>query len=161
MNEALNKVWVLGGAFYLSLFVLVLGYWVGNKRVKNYLNKGVVICAAVLAIYFSFGEETKLNWTPGLFFRPVVFKEDEMTARQFLFSTHLQEILPTDSTGCVSQLTDLPAYYLRNQLYPRRFVLTTVLSKNCDYIVSPFAPVKIAGFKLVDNYKGNYLYKLK
>jgi hypothetical protein len=157
----MNKIWVLGGPFYLSLLVLIIGFWIGDKRVKKYLSSGVIVCAALMAVYFSFIQFGKIGFNPKLFFLSVDAKQDQMMVGQYSYVNHLRKILPKSATGCVLQSTDLPAYYLRNQLYPRKFSLTKVLSKNCDYIVSQFSPVNIKGFILVDKYKGNYLYKLK
>lgn len=157
----LQKFWILGGLFYLTLVLSLTVYFLGNAQIKKILPGVLIAAAAILSVYFSTVQFLKIQYNPQTFFQPVEAKVDQTSMGQYSFALRLREYLPENSQGCIFFVNDLAGYYMRKELYPRSFGLVETAGKSCNYVVAQFAPLKLQGFEPVLTYKNNYLYKIK
>lgn len=157
----LQKFWILGGPFYLTLILVLTIYFFGNAKVKRILPGVVIATAAVLAFFYSASQFLKLEYKSESFFRPVDQKVEESTIGQNSFARELKKYLPEDSRGCIYFVVDLPAYYMRKELYPRKFAVTETVGKGCQYVISQFGPMDLEDSTLVLKHNNNYLYKFR
>lgn len=157
----LQKFWILGGLFYLSLILALGVYFLGNAKVKKILPGMVIVLAAIFSVYISTVQFLKIQYSPQTFFQPVEAKVDQTSVGQYSFALKLREYLPENSQGCIFFVNDLAAYFMRKELYPRKFAVTETVGKGCQYVVSQFGPMDLEGATLVLEHNNHYLYKFK
>ncbi|MBI2327080.1 hypothetical protein HYU92_02070 [Candidatus Curtissbacteria bacterium] len=156
-----NKIWILGGWFYLSLTAAIILFFISPKKIKAYISRGIIIFAAIVSLYLSYKEIAKDTGQIRAFFRPIDEKIEMTTAGQASFATHLRKILPADATGCIYWSWDLPTLYLQKELYPYIFaVIQRATFSDCRFVISQFNRLVDPRLRLTDSYQGNYLYEV-
>lgn len=162
MPEIIQKFWLLGGWFYLSLILALVIYFVLKKRFRKYLATGLVLVSGAFALVLSFQEISK-EVQIELFLKSVDEKQDAVTFNQYSFAKGIREVLPQGANGCIYWSHDLPTLYLQKELYPHRFGILQSgdSNSNCAYIISQFKKIDDPKFSLFYQYQDNYLYKMK
>lgn len=157
----ISKIWLLGGWFYLALVFLTALFFLINKKQKIYLSDGILVGAAVFAIFISLQSMAK-QFQTNTFLDPIGKKIDKTTFSQFSYAKHLNAILPKGANGCLYWSFDLATYYLQKELYPHRFsTLGDGLPfGECKYVISQFRPRVDEKLRLIDSYQNNYLYEV-
>lgn len=161
--QIISKIWILGGWFYLSILCLVILFYFGKKGLRKKVDLVVLVWAAILVLYVAVKSITSnLSQVVG-FWLPIDKKLNVETNGQVPYAAHLKNILPKNAQGCLYFSLDMETWYLQNQLYPRMFTVITdnVDVNNCGLLISQFGPRKNPMLEEIDNFNGNYLYKVK
>ena|SRR3989344_6198000 len=161
--QIISKIWILGGWFYLSLLCLVILFYFGKKELRKKVDLVVLVWAAILVLYVAVKSITgNLSQVVG-FWLPIDKKLNVETNGQVAYAAHLKNILPKNAHGCLYFSLDMETWYLQNQLYPRMFNVITDNEdvNNCGLLISQFRPRTNPMLEEIDNFNGNYLYKVK
>jgi hypothetical protein len=160
MTAWLEKVWLYGGWFYLSLGASILVASLSPAKAK-WLKTGALILALGWAGWLYGGTVSQLPQALHRLTLPSGEKKDVMTFGQVPFWEELDRVLPADASGCLLASWDVPTHFLQQRLYPRRFkvVIDQKDLQGCPYVISQFKTYDLPGYAPVLVVKDNVLYQ--
>jgi len=159
----LQKIWLYGGWFYLSLLLAIfLSYSLGQVFKKPILILGLLFAFFFSAKSFLKNFESLPNFW--LDFRlSVAQKINKDSFEQDKFSKEIKAVLPPEATGCVYKSWDIPTRFLIQELYPFVFVPKDINqpASDCQYLISQFEPINTSSHRLIFSSEKGYLYQKK
>lgn len=156
----LEKIWVYGGWFYLSLGASIAAAYLIPQKAKI-LSIGALILALGWTGWLYGGMVSRLPQALRRLSLPSAQKKAVMTFGQVPFWEQLEQVLPQKASGCIIASWDVPTYFLKQRLYPRRFQVigNSTELEGCLYVISQFESRNLPGYAPVLVVKDNVLYK--
>ncbi|OGD63311.1 hypothetical protein A2160_02355 [Candidatus Beckwithbacteria bacterium RBG_13_42_9] len=155
----INKIWIYGGWFYLSLLAaFFISLFLKKKQL--FLFRTALIISLLIGSYFFV---YNLQFFPSYWrdFRlPMDQKLDKATFGQDKFAQQLAGLIPESENGCIFWAWDIPTQYLMEKLYPRgiKIVYEGDTYEKCNYVISQFQKRELAKSFLPIKLGENYLY---
>lgn len=156
----LEKIWRYGGWFYLSWGVGILVAYLFPQKAR--LLRTVVLVLALGWAGWLYGQA--LSQLPEALSRLALSsaqKKAVMTLGQVPFLEQVEQVLPTQASGCLFASTDVPTHFLKQRLYPRRFRLIQEgdTLEDCEYVISQYRMRDLIGYFPLVVVSNNVLYK--
>jgi len=159
MEMWIDKIWLYGGWFYLTLlFAVLFSLILPLKRL-------IVFSSLVLALIigFSFYVKGMRNFADDWqkFRLPYQVKLNQAAFGQIEFAGQLERALPFSAKGCLYWSWDVPTRLLIQRLYPRSFVPIEEGARleKCPYLISQFKPRELVDYQLILASQAGYLYQ--
>ena len=150
-----EKIWNLGGVFYLSLF---LGLLLKKSKFSSFI---IITAALVIGSYHLLANVPHFINSVNLVTKPLSWKLDNLTYGQYEYAQVLNQKIPRTAIGCIYWTWDIPTLYMVEKLYPRYF--NPVSGENdpgtCDYLLSWDKPTAIFSYQPLFTYKDYYVYR--
>ena len=157
----LEKIWIYGGWFYLSLFLACLSGLIWKKiKPKISLLFSLIVLSFNFYLFFQKSWSLPDDWQA--FCQPQKEKLSQSTLDQEDFANQLLLILPTQSQGCIYWSQDIVTQYLMQKLYPRNLRIInnneSASFTDCEFIISQLKPRETENYQEILEFKDNYLY---
>lgn len=157
----INKLWIYGGWFYLSLFIAVFACSIFFRKKTQIFVSALLLTAFGVNLFNFLISLKKIPLALANLSLLSKQKQEQFTRGQAPFYLEIEKILPKNAVGCIFDSSDIPTRFLKQRLYPRRFRLIRKgdETKSCVYIISQFESKEINGYYLLARSGDSYLYK--
>lgn len=159
----LQKIWLYGGWFYLSLFLAIFLIFSFKRKFKKLISNISLFFSLLICLNFFLKNLRKLPNYWQDFRLPIGQKINKTSFGQEQFAKELKLVLPSNTQGRIYWSWDIPTRFLMQKLYPRVFkaIEKDNSLEKCDYLISQFKPVKILGYQLIFSSEAGYVYRKK
>lgn len=159
MEMWIDKIWLYGGWFYLTLFLAVLLDLI--LPLKRLIVFSSLVLALIIGLSFYAKEMRNLADDWQKLRLPYEIKLNQAAYGQIEFAGQLERTLPLSAKGCLYWSWDVPTRFLIQRLYPRSFVPIEEGARlgECPYLISQFRPRELVNYQLILAGQAGYLYQ--